>query len=69
MQRLAEVNASMGLMLESLDPIVLQGVHRHAPSKLPALRLEQLNWAGELKIPFTTGLLLGIGESATRLGN
>jgi 7,8-didemethyl-8-hydroxy-5-deazariboflavin synthase len=63
MKKLARVNVSMGLMLESLDPILLQGVHRHAPSKLPAIRLEQLNWAGELKIPFTTGLLLGIGES------
>ena len=63
MQRLAQVNVSMGLMLESLDPAVLEGVHRHAPSKLPAIRLEQLNWAGKLKIPFTTGLLLGIGES------
>jgi 7,8-didemethyl-8-hydroxy-5-deazariboflavin synthase len=63
MEKLARVNVSMGLMLESLDPILLEGVHRHAPSKLPAVRLEQLNWAGELKIPFTTGLLLGIGES------
>jgi 7,8-didemethyl-8-hydroxy-5-deazariboflavin synthase len=65
MEKLAQVNVSMGLMLESLDPALLQGVHRHAPSKLPAIRLEQLNWAGELKIPFTTGLLLGIGESET----
>jgi 7,8-didemethyl-8-hydroxy-5-deazariboflavin synthase len=65
MQKLAQVNVSMGLMLESLDPILLAGVHRHAPSKLPAIRLEQLNWAGELKIPFTTGLLLGIGETAS----
>jgi 7,8-didemethyl-8-hydroxy-5-deazariboflavin synthase len=63
MKKLARVNVSMGLMLEALDPTLLQGVHRHAPSKLPAIRLEQLNWAGELKIPFTTGLLLGIGES------
>jgi 7,8-didemethyl-8-hydroxy-5-deazariboflavin synthase len=63
MERLAQVNVSMGLMLESLDPALLEGVHRHAPSKIPAIRLEQLNWAGKLKIPFTTGLLLGIGES------
>jgi 7,8-didemethyl-8-hydroxy-5-deazariboflavin synthase len=63
MARLAQVNVSMGLMLESLDPALLQGVHRRAPSKLPAIRLEQLHWAGELQIPFTTGLLLGIGES------
>jgi 7,8-didemethyl-8-hydroxy-5-deazariboflavin synthase len=65
MEKLAQVNVSMGLMLESLDPALLEGVHRHAPSKLPAIRLEQLNWAGKLKIPFTTGLLLGIGESET----
>ncbi len=63
MKKLAEVNVSMGLMLESLDPSLIRGVHRHAPSKLSAIRLEQLDWAGELKIPFTTGLLLGIGES------
>lgn len=63
MEQLAQVNVSMGLMLEALDPELLQGVHRHAPSKVPAIRLEQLNWAGKLKIPFTTGLLLGIGES------
>ncbi|MCY7337328.1 MAG: 7,8-didemethyl-8-hydroxy-5-deazariboflavin synthase subunit CofG [Chamaesiphon sp.] len=63
MEKLAQVNVSMGLMLESLDPALLEGVHRHAPSKIPAIRLEQLNWAGKLKIPFTTGLLLGIGES------
>ena len=63
MEKLAQVNVSMGLMLESLDPVLLEGVHRHAPSKVPAIRLEQLHWAGQLKIPFTTGLLLGIGES------
>lgn len=63
LNRLGKVNVSMGLMLESLDPILLEGVHRFAPSKLPEIRLEQLNWAGELQIPFTTGLLLGIGES------
>jgi 7,8-didemethyl-8-hydroxy-5-deazariboflavin synthase len=63
MEKLARVNVSMGLMLESLDPALLEGVHRHAPSKLSAVRLEQLNWAGKLNIPFTTGLLLGIGES------
>jgi FO synthase subunit 1 len=62
MEKLGTVNVSMGLMLEALDPALLSGVHRHAPSKLPELRLEQLHWAGELKIPFTTGLLLGIGE-------
>jgi 7,8-didemethyl-8-hydroxy-5-deazariboflavin synthase len=63
MAKLAQVNVSMGLMLESLDPALLEGVHIHAPSKSPVIALEQLNWAGQLQIPFTTGLLLGIGES------
>eukprot|EP00741_Cyanophora_paradoxa_P013747 tig00020710_g13270.t1 len=63
MAKLKEVNASMGLMVESTDPALLSSVHRHAPSKRPELRLEQLRWAGELRVPFTTGILLGIGES------
>ncbi|MEA5527048.1 7,8-didemethyl-8-hydroxy-5-deazariboflavin synthase subunit CofG [Nodularia spumigena] len=63
MQKLKNVNVSMGLMLEQLTPALLQTVHRHAPSKLPEIRLQQLVWAGELQIPFTTGLLLGIGET------
>lgn len=63
MALLKEVNVSMGLMLEQLTPDLLQGVHRHAPSKEPKLRLQQLEEAGRLQIPFTTGLLLGIGES------
>ncbi len=63
MAQLKQVNVSMGLMLEQMTSSLLQTVHRHAPSKLPELRLQQLEWAGELKIPFTTGLLLGIGET------
>jgi FO synthase subunit 1 len=62
MRSLKQVNVSMGLMLEQLTPQLLQTVHRHAPSKVPQVRLQQLEWAGELQIPFTTGLLLGIGE-------
>lgn len=62
MKQLKQVNVSMGLMLEQLTPKLLQTVHRHAPSKDPQLRLQQLEWAGKLQIPFTTGLLLGIGE-------
>ncbi|MDJ0692495.1 MAG: 7,8-didemethyl-8-hydroxy-5-deazariboflavin synthase subunit CofG [Xenococcaceae cyanobacterium MO_188.B32] len=65
MQKLKQVNVSMGLMLEQLTPKLLKTVHRHAPSKKPELRLQQLKWAGKLKIPFTTGLLLGIGETKT----
>lgn len=63
MQKLKYVNVSMGLMLEQLTPQLLNTVHRHAPSKIPQKRLQQLQWAGELQIPFTTGLLLGIGET------
>jgi 7,8-didemethyl-8-hydroxy-5-deazariboflavin synthase len=63
MLRLKAVNVSMGLMLEQLTPKLLETVHRHAPSKIPQLRRQQLDWAGELGIPFTTGLLLGIGET------
>ena len=63
MAALKMVNVSMGLMLEQLTPDLLKTVHKHAPSKLPQLRLQQLEWAGELRIPFTTGLLLGIGEA------
>jgi FO synthase len=66
MTRLKEVNVSLGLMLESVSPR-LRGrgeVHQWAPDKEPALRLRMLREAGELRIPFTTGLLLGIGETA-----
>lgn len=65
MKRLKEVNVSMGLMLEQLTPQLLETVHQHAPSKQPELRLQQLEWAGKLQIPLTTGLLLGIGETKT----
>lgn len=63
MAQLQTVNVSMGLMLEQVTPDLLQTVHRHAPSKVPERRLQQLEWAGQLGIPFTTGLLLGIGET------
>ncbi|HEY9828080.1 MAG TPA: 7,8-didemethyl-8-hydroxy-5-deazariboflavin synthase subunit CofG [Stenomitos sp.] len=63
MTQLKQVNVSMGLMLEQTTPSLLETVHRDAPSKRPELRLQQLDWAGALKIPFTTGLLLGLGES------
>lgn len=63
MQQLKSVNVSMGLMLEQMTPSLLETVHRNAPSKSPALRRQQLEWAGELQIPFTTGLLMGIGET------
>ncbi len=63
MTQLAKVNFSMGLMLEQVSTSLEKTVHSYAPSKKVQLRLEQLELSGELKIPFTTGLLLGIGES------
>ena len=65
MAQLKQVNVSMGLMLEQVTPKLLETVHRHAPSKVPQIRQQQLDWAGKLRIPFTTGLLLGIGETPT----
>jgi 7,8-didemethyl-8-hydroxy-5-deazariboflavin synthase len=63
MAELKQVNVSMGLMVEQTSLHLLTNVHKYAPSKVPELRLQQLAWAGELEIPFTTGLLLGIGET------
>lgn len=63
MAQLGKVNVSMGLMIEQVTPALLTTVHEHAPSKLPEVRLQQLEFAGALKIPFTTGLLLGLGET------
>jgi FO synthase len=59
--RLREVTASQGLMLESINPDL--AVHQGSPTKHPAKRLETIRLAGELRIPFTTGILVGIGES------
>ncbi|MFM7312324.1 MAG: 7,8-didemethyl-8-hydroxy-5-deazariboflavin synthase subunit CofG [Cyanobium sp.] len=63
MAALGRLNPSMGLMLEGLGP-AYDALHRHAPSKRLEVRLAQLVQAGRLGIPFTTGLLLGVGESA-----
>ncbi|HVB94303.1 MAG TPA: 5-amino-6-(D-ribitylamino)uracil--L-tyrosine 4-hydroxyphenyl transferase CofH [Acidimicrobiales bacterium] len=59
--RLREVTASQGMMIESVNPHL--AAHRSAPDKTPARRLATLEAAGEARIPFTTGLLVGIGES------
>jgi len=59
--RLRPVSASQGMMVESTNPDL--DAHRGAPDKVPARRLATLEWAGRLGIPFTTGLLVGIGES------
>ncbi len=65
MQMLRPLNASMGLMLENISPRMRArgGVHQAAPDKDPALRMQMIDEAGELRIPFTTGILLGIGET------
>jgi FO synthase len=59
--RLREVTASQGLMLESINPDLT--VHQGSPTKHPRARLAAIETAGELRIPFTSGILVGIGES------
>src|SRR4051794_30331413 len=59
--RLREVTASQGLMLESLRADLV--AHQASPTKDPVLRLETIRTAGELQIPFTSGILVGIGET------
>src|SRR4051794_15786432 len=59
--QLREVTASQGLMLESIVPDLV--VHEGSPTKHPRRRLETIRLAGELRIPFTSGILVGIGES------
>jgi FO synthase len=63
--RLSAVSPSMGLMLETTSTALLApgAAHNHAPDKLPARRLRTLEDAGSLGVPFTTGLLIGIGET------
>src|SRR5262245_49311717 len=65
LQRLKEVNVSIGLMLENIsDRLTLAGgPHFDAPDKKPAVRLRTIEEAGKLHIPFTTGILIGIGET------
>jgi len=61
--RLREVTASQGLMLESISQRLMDTVHAGSPTKHPAKRLATIQAAGELKIPFTSGILVGIGET------
>ncbi len=63
--RLASVSPSMGLMLETTNKDLLGPgrAHDNAPDKLPGKRLRTIEEAGKQNIPFTTGLLIGIGES------
>ncbi|HXG18226.1 MAG TPA: 7,8-didemethyl-8-hydroxy-5-deazariboflavin synthase CofG [Methylomirabilota bacterium] len=65
MKWLKEVNVSLGLMLENISPRLRQRgmAHFSAPDKDPAVRVRMIREAGELAIPFTTGILIGIGET------
>jgi len=65
LRRLRETNVSVGLMLESASPRLGRpdGAHWKAPDKVPSLRLRTIENAGQLSMPFTTGLLIGIGET------
>jgi FO synthase len=66
LRRLRETNVSVGLMLESASPRLGRpgGAHWKAPDKVPSLRLRTIENAGELSMAFTTGILMGIGETA-----
>ncbi len=63
--KLKEVSVSQGLMLESISNRLLQkgSAHYGSPDKVPEVRLEMIKQAGKLKIPFTSGILIGIGEN------
>ena len=65
LERLKESNASVGLMLENVSPRLMRDglPHAKAPDKVPALRLRTIEEAGKLNIAFTTGILIGIGET------
>ncbi len=64
-EMLKEYNASIGLMLENVSARLMGNgmAHEHAPSKHPSLRLKTIENAGRVRVAFTTGLLIGIGES------
>jgi len=65
LNRLRYTNPSLGLMLESTSTRLTEkgGPHENAPDKVPALRLKTIEDAGKLGVPFTTGILIGIGET------
>ena len=64
LKRLKDVNASMGLMLENSSSRLMNlPAHNKSPGKNPEIRLETIENAGKLKIPYTTGILIGIGET------
>ncbi|HHC08759.1 MAG TPA: 7,8-didemethyl-8-hydroxy-5-deazariboflavin synthase subunit CofG [Actinobacteria bacterium] len=68
-RRLRRSNPSLGLMLENVSPRLAEpgGPHHGAPDKDPARRIETIEIAGRLRIPFTSGVLVGIGERTDEL--
>ncbi len=64
-QRLRKIAPSMGMMLETASARLSQrgGPHYGSPDKLPSVRLDSIRAAGEARVPFTTGILIGIGET------
>src|SRR5207244_3085262 len=70
MARLKHVSASMGIMLETSSQRLSErgGPHFGSPDKVPAVRLRTIEDAGRLSVPFTTGILIGIGETARERG-
>ncbi len=70
LKRLKEVNASMGMMLENSSPRLMElEAHKKSPGKDPKVRLKTIANAGKLKIPYTTGLLIGIGENKKEIAD
>ncbi|WP_297980002.1 7,8-didemethyl-8-hydroxy-5-deazariboflavin synthase subunit CofG [uncultured Methanobrevibacter sp.] len=70
MKKLKEVNVSMGMMLESTSQRLMSTIaHEKSPGKDPKVRIETIENAGKLKIPYTTGILIGIGETKEEIAN
>ena len=70
LKKLKEVNASMGMMLESTSVRLMNTVaHNKSPGKNPEIRLKTISNAGKLKIPYTTGILIGIGETKEEIAD
>ena len=70
LKHLKEVNASMGLMLENSSKRLMElPAHNKSPGKNPELRIETIKNAGKLKIPYTTGILIGIGETKEEIAD
>lgn len=70
MKLLKEVNVSMGMMLENSSTRLMNTIaHEKSPGKDPKIRLETIENAGKLKIPYTTGILIGIGETKEEIAD